>query len=106
LGRDYNRKQFPFEKLAACCSPQIGDTAVEKRCSLIIDDRKVNAKTVGENYPNSRRYRYFSSVVSVKIFFFYRHGNVIPSERKGGRDRSLTDFSTKEDHWEYKRLQF
>ena len=42
----------------------------------------------------------------VKLILLCRHGNGIPSETKGGGGHCRNFFSTKEGHWDYKRLPF
>jgi len=78
----------------------------EKRWRLVIDYRKLNEKTVGDAYPlpdvteildQLRQSKYFSCIDMVMGY----HKIEMAEE-----DRAKTTFSTKEDHWEYKRLPF
>ena len=78
----------------------------EKRRRLVIDYRKLNEKTVGDAYPlpdvteildQLGQSKYFSCIDMVMGY----HQIEMTEE-----DRAKTAFSTKEGHWEYKRLPF
>ena len=82
------------------------DASGEEKWRLVIDYRKVNEKTVGDAYPlpdvteildQLGQSRYFSCIDMVMGY----HQIEVAEQ-----DRAVTAFSTKEGHWEYKRLPF
>jgi transposase InsO family protein len=82
------------------------DASGEEKWRLVIDYRKVNEKTVGDAYPlpdvteildQLGQSRYFSCIDMVMGYH-----QIEVAEK----DRAITAFSTKEGHWEYKRLPF
>ena len=86
--------------------PKKADATGEKRWRLVIDYRKVNEKTVGDAYPlpdvteildQLGQSKYFSCIDMVMGY----HQIEVAEQ-----DRAKTAFSTKEGHWEYKRLPF
>jgi hypothetical protein len=86
--------------------PKKADATGEKNWRLVIHYRKVNEKTVGDAYPlpdvteildQLGRSKYFSCIDMVMGY----HQIEVAEQ-----DRAITACSTKEGHWEYKRLPF
>ena len=86
--------------------PKKADATGEKKWRLVIDYRKVNEKTVVDAYPlpdvteildQLGQSKYFSCI---DMIMGYHQIEVAE------QDRTITAFSTKEGHWEYKRLPF
>jgi len=86
--------------------PKKPDASGEKKWRLVIDYRKVNERTVGDAYllpdvteilDQLGQSKYFSCI---DIVMGYHQIEVAE------QDRAKTAFSTKEGHWEYKRLPF
>lgn len=86
--------------------PKKADATGEKRWRLVIDYRKLNERTVGDAYPlpdvteildQLGQSKYFSCTDMVMGY----HQIEVAEE-----DRAKTAFSTKEGHWEYRRLPF
>jgi hypothetical protein len=86
--------------------PKKADGAGEKKWRLVIDYCKVNEKTVGDAYPlpdvteildQLGQSKYFSCIDMVMGY----HQIEVAEQ-----DCAKTAFSTKEGHWEYKRLPF
>jgi hypothetical protein len=85
--------------------PKKADATGEKRWRMVIDYRKLNAKTVEDAYPlpdvteildQLGQSKYFSCIDMVMVYH----------QIEMAEDRAKTAFSTKECHWEYKRLPF
>jgi hypothetical protein len=85
--------------------PKKADATGAKRWKLVIDYRKLNEKTVGDAYPlpdvteildQLGQSKYFSCINMVMGYH----------QIEMAENRAKTAFSTKEGHWEYKRLPF
>jgi hypothetical protein len=86
--------------------PKKEDASGEKKWRLVVDFRNLNEKSVGDAYPlpditeildQLGQSKYFSCLDMVMGY------HQIEVEEK---DREKTAFSTKNGHWEYKRLPF
>ena len=86
--------------------PKKADASGEKQWRLVIDYSKLNEKTVGDAYPlpditeildQLGQSKYFSCIDMVMGYHQIEMADA---------DSALTAFSTKEGHWQYKRLPF
>jgi len=86
--------------------PKKSDASGEKRWRLVIDYWKLNEKTVGDAYPLPDVTEILDHLGQSKSFscidmvMGYHHIEIAEG------DRAKPAFSTKEGHWEYKRLPF
>lgn len=86
--------------------PKKADGAGEKKWRLVINYRKVNEKTIGDDYPlpdvteildQLGQSKYFSCIDMVMGYHQIEVAEQVSAK---------TVFSTKEGHWEYKQLPF
>jgi transposase InsO family protein len=86
--------------------PKKADGAGEKKWRLVIDYRKVNEKTVGDAYPLPDVTEILDQLGQSKYFSCMDMVMGYHQIEVAEQDRAKTAFSTKEGHWEYKRLPF
>jgi transposase InsO family protein len=86
--------------------PKKLDTTGEKKWRLVIDYRKVNEKTVGDAYPLPDVTEILDQLDQAKYFSCIDMVMGYHQIEVAEQDRAVTAFSTKEGHWEYKRLPF
>jgi len=86
--------------------PKKADATGEKKWRLVIDYRKVNEKTVGDAYPLPDIMEILDQLGQSKYFSCIDMVMGYHQIEVAEQDRAKTAFSTKEGHWEYKRLPF
>ena len=86
--------------------PKKLDSSGEKRWRLFIDYRHLNEKTVGDAYPLPDINEILDQLVQSKYFSCLDMVLGYHQIEVAEEDRAKTAFSTKEGHWEYKRLPF
>ena len=78
----------------------------EQKWRLVIDYRKVNEKTEGDAYPLPDVTEILDQLGQSKYFSCLDMVLGYHQIEVAEQDRAITAFSTKEGHWEYKRLPF
>jgi hypothetical protein len=86
--------------------PKKADASGEKKWRLVIDYRKVNERTVGDAYPLPDVTEILDQLGQSKYFSCIDMVMGCHQIEVAEQDRAKTAFSTKEGHWEYKRLPF
>jgi hypothetical protein len=86
--------------------PKKVDAIGEEKWRLVVDYRKVNEKTVGDAYPLPDVTEILDQLGQSKYFSCKYMVMGYHQIEVAEQDRAVTAFSTKEGHWEYKRLPF
>ena len=86
--------------------PKKADASGTRKFRLVVDYRKLNAKTIGNAYPLPDITEILDQLGQVKYFSCLDLAMGYHQIDMNPEDIDKTAFSTKEDHWAYRRMPF